>query len=58
MQVEDCPTESVEKLRGEVEDECLDPFLFQAKLEGLDNQFVNLFCNSFEDWLCVDQIKG
>ena len=57
LQVEDCPTESVEKLRGEVEDECLDPFLFQAKLEGLDNQFVNLFCNSFEDWLCVDQIQ-
>ena len=35
LQVEDCPKESVEKLRGEVVDEHSVPFLFQAKLDLL-----------------------
>ena len=35
LQVEDCPKESVEKLRGEVVDEHSVPFLFRAKLDRL-----------------------
>ena len=39
LQVEDCPKESVEKLRGEVEEEYSVPFLVQAKLDRL---FINV----------------
>ena len=39
LQVEDCPKESVEKLRGEVDDEYSVPFTFQAQLDWL---FINI----------------